>query len=47
MLFYFDVQPGDEQHLKTDASDYGIEAYLYIVQNGREITSADRWHVHS
>jgi hypothetical protein len=31
MLIYFDVQPGEEVHLKTDASDYGIGAYLYIV----------------
>jgi hypothetical protein len=37
MLFYFDIQPGDEVQLKTDASDYGIGAYLYIVQNGRKI----------
>jgi hypothetical protein len=37
MLFYFDVQPGDKMQLKTDASNYGIGAYLYIVQNGRKI----------
>jgi hypothetical protein len=37
MLFYFDVQPGDQVHLKTDASDYGIGAYLYIVRNSHPL----------
>jgi hypothetical protein len=27
-LFYFDIEEGDQIHLKTDASDYGIGAYL-------------------
>jgi hypothetical protein len=36
-LFYFDVEEGNQIHLKTDASDYGIEAYLYILRKGLEI----------
>jgi hypothetical protein len=36
-LFYFDVEEGDQIHLKTDASDYGIGAYLYILRKGVEI----------
>jgi hypothetical protein len=30
VLFYFDVQPGDEVHLKTDASDYGEALFKKI-----------------
>jgi hypothetical protein len=37
MLFYFDIEEGDQIYLKTDASDYGIGAYLYILQKGVEI----------
>jgi hypothetical protein len=36
-LFYLDIEEGDQIHLKTDASDYGIGAYLYILQKGVEI----------
>jgi hypothetical protein len=36
-LFYFDIEEGDQIHLKTDASDYGIGAYLYILRKGVEI----------
>jgi hypothetical protein len=28
-LFYLDIEEGDQIHLKTNASDYGMEAYLY------------------
>jgi hypothetical protein len=36
-LFYFDVEKGNQIHLKTDASDYGIGAYLYILRKEAEI----------
>jgi hypothetical protein len=36
-LFYFDIEEGDQIHLKTDASNYGIGAYLYILRKGMEI----------
>jgi hypothetical protein len=36
-IFYFDIEEGDQIHLKTDASDYGIGAYLYILRKGVEI----------
>jgi hypothetical protein len=28
-LFYFDIEEGDQIYLKTDASDYGIDARTY------------------
>jgi hypothetical protein len=36
-LFYFDIEEGDQIHLKMDASDYGIGAYLYILRKEVEI----------
>jgi hypothetical protein len=36
-LFYFDIEEGDQIHLKTDASDYRIVAYLYILWKRAEI----------
>jgi hypothetical protein len=34
-IFYFDIEEGDQIHLKTDASNYGIGAYLYILRKVR------------
>jgi hypothetical protein len=36
-LFYFDIEEGYQIHLKTDASDYRIGAYLYILRKEVEI----------
>jgi hypothetical protein len=36
-LLYVDIEEGDQIHLKMDAANHGIGAYLYILRKGVEI----------